>query len=52
MALSFSQGLFHPGLESLQHIQGHKGLDGPGKSAAVNAAGTAALFLDKKLTQG
>ncbi len=43
MTPSITQNLLHPGLEALQHIQGHKGLDGPGKSAAVNPAGPPAI---------
>ena len=40
MAPACTQIRLYIGLETGQHIVGHKGLDGSGKAAAVNAAGS------------
>ena len=43
MAGSFAQGCIQPLAEGLQQVEGHKGLDGAGKAAAVDPIGSPAL---------
>ena len=54
MAGALAQRGVHSGTEGFQQVKGNKGLDGPGKTAAVDPVGSPALevVLAQRQSQG